>query len=49
MSEFDAVVGAKVVRVTERELFFDNGYVIEFHPFETYVERYEGEAIPSEK
>lgn len=39
-NEYEVLLNAKVVKVTDNnEIHFDNGYVLTYHPYETYLEK----------
>ncbi|MED1863285.1 hypothetical protein P4V41_07435 [Fictibacillus nanhaiensis] len=36
-SELKHLLGKKVTKVKDNDLYFEDGTIIEFHPYETYV------------
>lgn len=39
-NEYEVLLNAKVIKVTDNyEIHFDNGHVLIYHPYETYLEK----------
>jgi len=39
-NEYEVLLNAKVIKVTNNcEIYFDNGWVLNYHPYETYLEK----------
>jgi hypothetical protein len=38
-SEFKVLLNSKVIKIDGIDIYFDNGYVMTVHPYETYLEK----------
>jgi hypothetical protein len=44
MKDLKKILNAKVIEIDNKTIYFDNGYCLEVHPYETYLQTY---MIPS--